>query len=153
MTTFEARSMSSSSWRTIELAPKDPILGVTEVFLTDPSPSKVNVEVTMRSPEKFGENFSGEWESAYDNTDKTVFHYFTTTDYTILAIVSPFTEATEVFADTLLVLMWVISTRFPTNTLIWREFLWTVGSPEKFGENFSGVKGRPEKFTVGGLGK
>ncbi|CAL5372755.1 unnamed protein product [Camellia sinensis] len=68
MTTFGVRSMSSSSWRTIELAPKDPILGVTEAFLADLSPSKVNVGVisyelyTMRSPEKFGENSSGEWE-------------------------------------------------------------------------------------------
>ena len=29
----------------VELATKDPILGVTEAFLVDPSPSKVNVEV------------------------------------------------------------------------------------------------------------
>ncbi|THG20553.1 aspartate aminotransferase, mitochondrial [Camellia sinensis] len=42
---FGARSMSSSLWRTVEPAPKDPILGVTEAFLADPSPSKVNVGV------------------------------------------------------------------------------------------------------------
>lgn len=29
----------------MEPAPKDPILGVTEAFLADPSPSKVNVGV------------------------------------------------------------------------------------------------------------
>lgn len=39
-----ARSMSSW-WRSVEPAPKDPILGVTEAFLADPSPSKVNVGV------------------------------------------------------------------------------------------------------------
>lgn len=37
---------SSSSWfRSIEPAPKDPILGVTEAFLADQSPNKVNVGV------------------------------------------------------------------------------------------------------------
>ncbi|KAI5661901.1 hypothetical protein M9H77_21224 [Catharanthus roseus] len=39
-----ARSMSSW-WRDVEPAPKDPILGVTEAFLADPSPNKVNVGV------------------------------------------------------------------------------------------------------------
>ncbi|KAG7011992.1 Aspartate aminotransferase, mitochondrial [Cucurbita argyrosperma subsp. argyrosperma] len=38
------RSMSSW-WKSVEPAPKDPILGVTEAFLADPSPSKVNVGV------------------------------------------------------------------------------------------------------------
>lgn len=41
---FGARSMSSW-WRGVEPAPKDPILGVTEAFLADPSPDKVNVGV------------------------------------------------------------------------------------------------------------
>ncbi|KAG5047300.1 hypothetical protein JHK82_016672 [Glycine max] len=42
-----ARLMSSSSswFRSIEPAPKDPILGVTEAFLADQSPNKVNVGV------------------------------------------------------------------------------------------------------------
>lgn len=40
-----ARSMSTAWWRHVEPAPKDPILGVTEAFLADPSPSKVNVGV------------------------------------------------------------------------------------------------------------
>lgn len=35
----------SSWWRSVEPAPKDPILGVTEAFLADPSPDKVNVGV------------------------------------------------------------------------------------------------------------
>ncbi|KAJ7981590.1 Aspartate aminotransferase [Quillaja saponaria] len=35
----------SSWWRNVEPAPKDPILGVTEAFLADPSPDKVNVGV------------------------------------------------------------------------------------------------------------
>ncbi|KAJ0054157.1 hypothetical protein Pint_02433 [Pistacia integerrima] len=39
-----ARCMSSW-WRSLEPAPKDPILGVTEAFLADPSPDKVNVGV------------------------------------------------------------------------------------------------------------
>ncbi|KAG8662631.1 aspartate aminotransferase, mitochondrial isoform X2 [Manihot esculenta] len=39
-----ARSMSSW-WRSVDPAPKDPILGVTEAFLADPSPDKVNVGV------------------------------------------------------------------------------------------------------------
>ncbi|CAM8896582.1 unnamed protein product [Rhodiola kirilowii] len=39
-----ARSMSSW-WKGIEPAPKDPILGVTEAFLADQSPDKVNVGV------------------------------------------------------------------------------------------------------------
>ena len=38
------RSMSSW-WKNVEPAPKDPILGVTEAFLADPSPDKVNVGV------------------------------------------------------------------------------------------------------------
>lgn len=38
------RSMSSW-WRSVEPAPKDPILGVTEAFLADPNPAKVNVGV------------------------------------------------------------------------------------------------------------
>ncbi|CAN6706375.1 unnamed protein product [Malus baccata var. baccata] len=40
---FGSRSMSW--WRSVEPAPKDPILGVTEAFLADPSPDKVNVGV------------------------------------------------------------------------------------------------------------
>ncbi|KAK4784313.1 hypothetical protein SAY86_018681 [Trapa natans] len=39
-----ARSMSSW-WRSVNPAAKDPILGVTEAFLADPSPDKVNVGV------------------------------------------------------------------------------------------------------------
>lgn len=39
-----ARSLSSW-WGNVEPAPKDPILGVTEAFLADPSPDKVNVGV------------------------------------------------------------------------------------------------------------
>ncbi|KAL2475007.1 Aspartate aminotransferase [Abeliophyllum distichum] len=39
------RSMSTSWWKHVEPAPKDPILGVTEAFLADPSPDKVNVGV------------------------------------------------------------------------------------------------------------
>ncbi|XP_009803289.1 aspartate aminotransferase, mitochondrial [Nicotiana tabacum] len=39
-----ARSLSSL-WRNVEPAPKDPILGVTEAFLADPTPHKVNVGV------------------------------------------------------------------------------------------------------------
>lgn len=35
----------SSWWGSVEPAPKDPILGVTEAFLADPSPDKVNVGV------------------------------------------------------------------------------------------------------------
>lgn len=35
----------STWWRSVEPAPKDPILGVTEAFLADPSPNKVNVGV------------------------------------------------------------------------------------------------------------
>lgn len=35
----------SSWWRSVDPAPKDPILGVTEAFLADPSPDKVNVGV------------------------------------------------------------------------------------------------------------
>ncbi|KAH9791387.1 Aspartate aminotransferase [Citrus sinensis] len=35
----------SSWWRNVEPAAKDPILGVTEAFLADPSPDKVNVGV------------------------------------------------------------------------------------------------------------
>jgi len=46
-----ARLMSSSSswFRSIEPAPKDPILGVTEAFLADQSPNKVNVGVVSFS--------------------------------------------------------------------------------------------------------
>lgn len=44
-----ARCMSSW-WRNVEPAPKDPILGVTEAFLADPSPDKVNVGVVSSSP-------------------------------------------------------------------------------------------------------
>ncbi|KAK6117825.1 hypothetical protein DH2020_048452 [Rehmannia glutinosa] len=43
------RSMSTALWRHVEPAPKDPILGVTEAFLADPSPSKVNVGVVSIS--------------------------------------------------------------------------------------------------------
>ncbi|XP_014518796.1 aspartate aminotransferase, mitochondrial [Vigna radiata var. radiata] len=39
------RFMSSPWFRSIEPAPKDPILGVTEAFLADQSPNKVNVGV------------------------------------------------------------------------------------------------------------
>ncbi|OIT07874.1 PREDICTED: aspartate aminotransferase, mitochondrial [Nicotiana attenuata] len=39
-----ARSLSSL-WRNVEPAPKDPILGVTEAFLADTTPHKVNVGV------------------------------------------------------------------------------------------------------------
>ncbi|KAF4399940.1 hypothetical protein G4B88_021154 [Cannabis sativa] len=39
-----ARSISSW-WQHVDPAPKDPILGVTEAFLADPSPDKVNVGV------------------------------------------------------------------------------------------------------------
>ncbi|GFS45514.1 aspartate aminotransferase 1 [Actinidia rufa] len=41
---FGARSMSSW-WQSVEPAAKDPILGVTEAFLADPNPDKVNVGV------------------------------------------------------------------------------------------------------------
>ena len=41
---FGARWMSTW-WGNVEPAPKDPILGVTEAFLADPSPDKVNVGV------------------------------------------------------------------------------------------------------------
>ena len=41
---FGLRSMSSW-WGSVEPAAKDPILGVTEAFLADPSPDKVNVGV------------------------------------------------------------------------------------------------------------
>ncbi|KAF5199997.1 Aspartate aminotransferase protein [Thalictrum thalictroides] len=41
---FGTRSMSSW-WSHVEPAPKDPILGVTEAFLADTSPEKVNVGV------------------------------------------------------------------------------------------------------------
>lgn len=42
------RSMSSW-WKSVEPAPNDPILGVTEAFLADPSPEKVNVGVVSLS--------------------------------------------------------------------------------------------------------
>uniref|UniRef100_A0A803M6H7 Aspartate aminotransferase n=1 Tax=Chenopodium quinoa TaxID=63459 RepID=A0A803M6H7_CHEQI len=38
-------SSSSTWWGHVDPAPKDPILGVTEAFLADPSPNKVNVGV------------------------------------------------------------------------------------------------------------
>lgn len=40
-----ARAMSTGWWGGVEPAAKDPILGVTEAFLADPSPNKVNVGV------------------------------------------------------------------------------------------------------------
>ncbi|CAK9144287.1 unnamed protein product [Ilex paraguariensis] len=42
-----ARS-KTSWWRNVEPAAKDPILGVTEAFLADPSPDKVNVGVLVK---------------------------------------------------------------------------------------------------------
>lgn len=45
---FSLRSMSSW-WKNVEPAPIDPILGVTEAFLADPSPDKVNVGVVSHS--------------------------------------------------------------------------------------------------------
>ncbi|KAE8800685.1 aspartate aminotransferase, mitochondrial-like [Hordeum vulgare] len=39
-----ARAMASLLGH-VEPAPRDPILGVTEAFLTDPSPDKVNIGV------------------------------------------------------------------------------------------------------------
>lgn len=45
---FGLRSMSSW-WKNVEPAPKDPILGVTEAFLADPNPDKVNVGVVSLS--------------------------------------------------------------------------------------------------------
>lgn len=39
----------STWWKNVEPAPKDPILGVTEAFLADPSPDKVNVGVVSLS--------------------------------------------------------------------------------------------------------
>jgi aspartate aminotransferase len=44
-----ARAMASLFGH-VEPAPKDPILGVTEAFLADPSPDKVNVGVVRVSP-------------------------------------------------------------------------------------------------------
>ncbi|MCD7473454.1 L-asparaginase 1 [Datura stramonium] len=44
-----ARSLSSSWWRNVQPAPKDSILGVTEAFLADRSPDKVNVGVGISS--------------------------------------------------------------------------------------------------------
>lgn len=44
---FGTRSMSW--WRSVQPAPKDPILGVTEAFLADPTPHKVNVGVVSLS--------------------------------------------------------------------------------------------------------
>ena len=38
-----ARAMASLFGH-VEPAPKDPILGVTEAFLADPSPDKVNID-------------------------------------------------------------------------------------------------------------
>ncbi|KAL5537664.1 hypothetical protein UlMin_015927 [Ulmus minor] len=36
-----------SSWNSVDPAPKDPILEVTEAFIADPSPDKVNVGVLL----------------------------------------------------------------------------------------------------------
>ncbi|KAI7726579.1 hypothetical protein M8C21_010996 [Ambrosia artemisiifolia] len=44
-TTLPGSRSISSWWKNVEPAPKDPILGVTEAFLADPSPDKVNVGV------------------------------------------------------------------------------------------------------------
>lgn len=40
-----SKRMMSTWWRRVEPAPKDPILGVTEAFLADRHPHKVNVGV------------------------------------------------------------------------------------------------------------
>lgn len=47
-TPFGARC-ASSWWGHVDPAPKDPILGVSEAFLADPSPNKVNVGVVCLS--------------------------------------------------------------------------------------------------------
>ncbi|KAH1092369.1 hypothetical protein J1N35_019626 [Gossypium stocksii] len=44
-TAFVGARYMSSWWRSVQPAPKDPILGVTEAFLADQSPDKVNVGV------------------------------------------------------------------------------------------------------------
>src|SRR5690349_13564343 len=41
----ETSSMASSILANVEMAPRDPILGVTEGFNADPNPSKVNLGV------------------------------------------------------------------------------------------------------------
>ena len=46
-----ARAMASLFGH-VEPAPKDPILGVTEAFLADPSPDKVNVGVVRAPPSR-----------------------------------------------------------------------------------------------------
>ncbi|KAE8767907.1 aspartate aminotransferase, mitochondrial-like [Hordeum vulgare] len=43
----------------VEPAPKDPIIGVTEAFLADPSPDKVNVRVVRPLSLKTGMDKSG----------------------------------------------------------------------------------------------
>ncbi|KAL0354027.1 UNVERIFIED_CONTAM: Aspartate aminotransferase, mitochondrial [Sesamum angustifolium] len=60
-----ARSMSTAWWRHVEPAPKDPILGVTEAFLADPSPDRVNVGVVSTS-------FPVIWKSYRDDNGKPV---------------------------------------------------------------------------------
>ena len=37
--------LAASLFGTVDLAPKDPILGVTEAFVADPNPKKVNLGV------------------------------------------------------------------------------------------------------------
>lgn len=49
---FATRSMSSW-WTDVEPAAKDPILGVTEAFLADTHPDKVNVGVVSVSESVF----------------------------------------------------------------------------------------------------
>lgn len=44
-TTVVGARYMSSWWRSVQPAAKDPILGVTEAFLADQSPDKVNVGV------------------------------------------------------------------------------------------------------------
>ncbi|KAL5573855.1 hypothetical protein UlMin_023452 [Ulmus minor] len=41
-----------SSWNSVDPAPKDPILEVTEAFLADPSPDIVNVRVSLLGDSK-----------------------------------------------------------------------------------------------------
>lgn len=65
-----------SSWfRSIEPAPKDPILGVTEAFLADQSPNKVNVGV-VSSPSpfslRFRSDFLGKWIKTQIDWEKRV---------------------------------------------------------------------------------
>jgi aromatic-amino-acid transaminase len=37
--------MTSSLFASVEMAPRDPILGLTEQFIADPNPAKVNLGV------------------------------------------------------------------------------------------------------------